>query len=107
MPTWYNDLAYNQANVSALNNVSGVYAIKDANLAIIYIGKGDPISDRLISHAGNTETNGLLRNYLSNQVCLFCYTVISTEADRESWERYYIQTYQPVCNLQNNPSSIR
>lgn len=101
MPSWFNDFEFNSLNISKLQNISGIYAIKELNYNVIYIGKGDPIKDRLIFHASNQETNILLKKYLSQIKCLFCYSPIPKEEDRIEWEKYYIDRYKPVCNTQN------
>lgn len=99
--TWNNDLVLNQTNI--VNDVSGIYAIKDSGMNIIYIGKGDPISDRLNFHISDRENNFLLKRIINSQRCFYCYAAVPMEEDRVEWERYYIQRYNPVCNIQGNP----
>lgn len=77
----------------------GVYLMKDASGAVIYVGKAKKLRNRLRSYFGNHEiANNKVRAMVSH-VADFEYVVVGSEAEALLLEANLIKRYQPHYNI--------
>lgn len=89
--TWTKLIPLDQAGVSKINELSGVYCIshheqnKDSYI-IHYVGQAENLNERLSQHLSGNETNPCCNKFLKNHSCYFRACAVSTQGDRDGAE---------------------
>lgn len=87
-----------QENILLCTNKAGIYAIYNNDNICMYVGKANNIRNRTRWHISNTKSNPL-RDVKHNLI--FCkYAILDCPVDRDIYETYYINLYQPKLNYE-------
>lgn len=78
---------------------AGVYLYTSYDRTImIYVGKGDPIEERLREHIENKASNPELYEYLNRNSARLYYAEIGREEDRKAVEFFLFKLLNPLYN---------
>ena len=109
--TWSKLIPLTGEQIEKLGDVSGVYRISkksdDGKYYVFFVGGGENIKEKLLSHLSEKETNIRLKSFLKlGGEFVFRYTVIAEKNIREAIEKQMYRTYQPEYNQEEPKSSL-
>jgi len=79
----------------------GVYRMSskrnDGKYYVFYVGQATDVRARLLQHLGDNEENECIRSERVKD-CVFRFTYVDSQRERDSVESQTIQEYNPNCN---------
>jgi excinuclease UvrABC nuclease subunit len=69
----------------------------DGKYRVFYVGQATDLRARLLQHLGDNEENECIRSERAEN-CVFRFTYVDSQRERDSIESQTIQEYNPKCN---------
>jgi len=108
---WSKLIRFNKEEVEKLDIFGGVYRIskkaEDGKYYVFFVGSGEDIKQKLLSHLSDEEANTRLKNYLQQKSDFsFRYALVKERNMQEAVEKQMYKHYIPEYNPEEPKSSL-
>lgn len=101
--TWSNFRELDILTVMTLPELPGVYRLsyqhRNGERYVFYVGQAENLRQRITAHLLSSESNTIIKRYLSMYRCFVRYARVSNSNIRNGAELFLYRHYNPPCNL--------